>query len=253
MTQSLVVVDEPCARIRAGQVGAQPCPDARQSQPHVKRRHPVAVTAVDRLLGSPEGGERLAALAYVGELRVHHPGEQAPPAMGRQDADDSHACTRRDRRRGRSARTGRPPSRRRLRRLRTRREADRREGSAGSAGRPPPSAASRSSARSLRKRYGTRRGRERSAPCTPRADPSRAATADVSRVETNGHAPPLRRYPRRQHRPARHRPRRSRPSGRGRRRVRAWPDAPWRRTESAASEAGRGPSRPGWWTWPRRT
>jgi hypothetical protein len=44
-----------------------------------ERREPVAEAAVDRLLRRPERRDRLAALADVAQLRVHHPPQQAAP------------------------------------------------------------------------------------------------------------------------------------------------------------------------------
>jgi len=58
------------------------------------RCKPVAEPPVDRLLRCPEGGDRLAAVADVAKLRVHHPAQQSATAVRRKDADDGDAGAR---------------------------------------------------------------------------------------------------------------------------------------------------------------
>ena len=85
--ERLVVLDERDATVRRGQVVAERRPDAREPRPAAQRRHPVPVAAVDRLLRRPQRRERLAPGRDVGELRAHHPREQAAAAVRGQHAD----------------------------------------------------------------------------------------------------------------------------------------------------------------------
>ena len=59
-----------------------------------ERRQPVAVTAVDPLVGGPERGDRLPALVRVVELGAHHRREDPLAAVRRVDADDGDARAR---------------------------------------------------------------------------------------------------------------------------------------------------------------
>ncbi len=63
---------------------------ARQRHLAGQRGEAVAVPAVDDLLRGPEGGDRLAALTDVLELRAHHRREDPATAVGREHADDRH-------------------------------------------------------------------------------------------------------------------------------------------------------------------
>ena len=60
----------------------------------VLRGQAVSEATVDRLLRRPQGGERLTALADVGELRPHHAGEDPSATMRGKDADDRDSSTR---------------------------------------------------------------------------------------------------------------------------------------------------------------
>ena len=68
--------------------------NARRPDHHVLGREPVAVPAVDGLLGRPQGSDRLAALPDLGELGTHHPAQDPLAAMRRVHADDRDAGAR---------------------------------------------------------------------------------------------------------------------------------------------------------------
>ena len=61
-----------------------------------ERGHPVTESPIDRLLGGPEAGDRLAALVRVVELDTHELGEDSVARVRRQDADDGHSGGRDD-------------------------------------------------------------------------------------------------------------------------------------------------------------
>jgi hypothetical protein len=94
--------DEPQAGCRVGR-SAEPVVAARERQLGPEGGHPVAVAAVDRLLGRPEGRDRLAARDDVLELRAHHAAQHAAAPVRGQDADDGDAGARH-----RTARNGEP-------------------------------------------------------------------------------------------------------------------------------------------------
>ncbi len=83
-------VDEPPGALSAGIV-AQLVPAAIGLQRRARHRKPVAEAPVDRRLGRPERGDRLAPLAHVHELLRHQPPQDPLPAVRRQDADPRHA------------------------------------------------------------------------------------------------------------------------------------------------------------------
>ena len=61
---------------------------------HAQRGEPVPEAPVDRLLRRPQRRHRLAALAHVAELCLHHPPEEAPTPVRRQDPDHRDPGTR---------------------------------------------------------------------------------------------------------------------------------------------------------------
>ncbi len=62
-----------------------------------ERGQPVAVAAVDRLLGGPQHRKRLAALVDAVELGAHHRPQDPAAPVRRQDADDRHPGRRQNR------------------------------------------------------------------------------------------------------------------------------------------------------------
>jgi hypothetical protein len=75
--------------------------DAQDLDVAAERSHSVPVPPVDRLLRSPQAGNRLAALVNVVELGAHQLGEDPATPMGRQHADDRDPGCRNDRTRHR--------------------------------------------------------------------------------------------------------------------------------------------------------
>jgi hypothetical protein len=87
------VVDQPdravARQLRPDAHLAPPCLDVQ-----AQRGQAVPETAVDRLLGGPERGDRLLAITHVAELGLHHPPEKPTPAVRREDPHDRHSRAR---------------------------------------------------------------------------------------------------------------------------------------------------------------